>query len=280
MPVIEIAGLALGAIPVLLEAIKAYRSTYNHMQDFKHATKQLQIVDAQFHVCSLNFLSECRQLLDLVLSNPQLSKEMMTDTQHSLWQDQTVEDQLASLLQGNAKACATIVADTITTIHAFNTRLSKLNVSPVCLSLLRPRAFLLILRQKTSSSTMQRARVSAIYMMEKSRFERDIATLRKRNADLNFLRSHFSLVDSSIRSRKGINADGEAEIQRLATVRLASRMVHDTLKTAWSCLDNTHVQHWVKLCVDSHTKSWTDSITLDMAVSSEVAQQQPYVGVC
>lgn len=43
---IEAAGLALGAVPVILEVIKAYRDTYDNIQVFKQATKELQIVDA------------------------------------------------------------------------------------------------------------------------------------------------------------------------------------------------------------------------------------------
>jgi hypothetical protein len=130
---IEIAGLALGAIPVILEAIRGYRKTYDHIQDFKHATAKLQVIDAQFRVCRLNFLSECRLLLNLVLFDPQLSKEMMADTQHILWQDDTVEQQLANLMKGEISACTTIIADTTATIQTFDTRLSKLHTPPVSL---------------------------------------------------------------------------------------------------------------------------------------------------
>jgi hypothetical protein len=128
---IEVAGLALGAIPVILEAIKGYRETYEHIQNFKHATRQLQVVDAQFRVCRLNFLSECRLLLDLVVSNPQLSQQMVADTQHSLWQDVTIAEQMVVLLQENVNACATIVADTTATISALDSRLVKLQIHPV-----------------------------------------------------------------------------------------------------------------------------------------------------
>ncbi|KAH8716761.1 hypothetical protein GQ44DRAFT_810836 [Phaeosphaeriaceae sp. PMI808] len=126
---IEAAGLALGAIQVILEAIRGYRRTYDHIQNFKHAEKQLSIIDAQFCVCRLNFLTECRLLLDLVLSDPTLSQEMVTNTQHHRWQDDTIEQQLTSLLQNNVSACTTIVADTMTTMHAFDTRLSKRPIS-------------------------------------------------------------------------------------------------------------------------------------------------------
>jgi len=132
---IEIAGLALGAIPVILEAIKGYRNTYEHIRDFKNAAKQMHVIDAQFRVCKLNFLSECRMLLSLVLSDSRLSQEMIADTKHSLWQDTTVEEQLASLLQDNINACTIIVADTAVTIQAFDARLSTLQASRVSNSL-------------------------------------------------------------------------------------------------------------------------------------------------
>jgi hypothetical protein len=127
----EVAGLALGAIPVILEAIKGYRETYEHIQNFKHATRQLQVVDAQFRVCRLNFLSECRLLLDLVVSDPQLSQEMVVDTQHRMWYDDTIAEHMVSLLQENANACATIIADTTATISALDSRLVNLQIPPV-----------------------------------------------------------------------------------------------------------------------------------------------------
>jgi hypothetical protein len=111
-------------------------------------------------------------------------------------------------------------------------------------------------------------------MMEKSRFERDIATLRKRNADLNLLRTHFSIHEKHSWSASSSTTEAQNKVKRLATVRLAASMLHETLKTAWSCSDTTHLRHWVKLCVDCESKENVEPVTLDMAFSSEVAKQQ------
>jgi hypothetical protein len=107
-------------------------------------------------------------------------------------------------------------------------------------------------------------------MMERSRFDRDIATLRKRNADLNLLRMHFSVHEKRPWSTKSTTAEAQIKVKRLATVRLAASMLHETLKMAWSCSDTTHLCHWVKLCVDCDAKENTEPVTLDMAFSSEV----------
>jgi hypothetical protein len=128
---IEVAGLALGAIPVLLEAIKTYRDAQDKIQTFKQSTKQLQIVDAQFRVCRLNFLNECRLLLDLILSNQELSKEMIRDVNHPLWEDKHVRLQFEDILKEHVDACATIVLNTHSVVQELDTRLSKFQVSPV-----------------------------------------------------------------------------------------------------------------------------------------------------
>jgi hypothetical protein len=125
----------------MLEAIKGYRETYERIQNFKHATRQLQIVDAQFRVCRLNFLSECRLLLDLVVSDPQLSQEMVVNTKHQMWHDASIAEQIDTLLQENINACATIISDTTATISALDSRLTKLRIPPVS----NPKSFEILL---------------------------------------------------------------------------------------------------------------------------------------
>jgi hypothetical protein len=112
--------------------------------------------------------------------------------------------------------------------------------------------------------------------MERGRFERDIATLRKRNADLNLLRTQFSVHEKRSWSAQSTSTQVESKVRRLATVRRAASMLHETLKTAWSCSDTTHLRHSVKLCVDCDSKENSGPVTLDMAFSSEVAKQQRY----
>ncbi|KAH7066347.1 hypothetical protein BKA63DRAFT_557856 [Paraphoma chrysanthemicola] len=253
---IEIAGLVLGAVPVMLEAIKGYRNTYDRIQEFKQATKQLQFLDAQFRVCRLNFLSECRLLLHLVLSDPQLSQEMITDEHHILWQDKTVEGQLSALLRDDLKACAVIVADTTATIKSFDRKLTKLQIPT-----------------NNSGGTLQRAKLSAAFILEKGRFERDIATLRKRNADLNLLRIHFTSMENPPSPSNPATSGAKIAIDNFGTIRLASSLLHDTLKMAWSCSDAAHLRHWVKLCVES-PKPHNMSVKLDIAISSETATQK------
>lgn len=250
---VEVVGLALGAFPVILEAIKAYKEAHEKVQIFKQAAKQLHIVDAQFRVCRLNFLNECRLLLDLILNNQELSKEMIADTNHRLWNDQSMDEQLAELLREHLDACAAIVADTCSLITEFKSRLSKFQKTP------------------TSSGTLQRARNSAAFALEKSRFDRNIENLRRRNADLSLLRMQLTTFGS--RPKSSVRHEEIAALRRLSRVRTASDVLHRTLKKSWSCLDKSHLRHSVKLCIESDSKSNPDYVSLDMAISCEMIKQ-------
>ena len=128
---IEIAGLALGAIPVLLEAINSYQDVYDKIQTFKKATKQLHIIDAQIRVCRLNFLNECCLILDLVLHDREVSKAMVKDISHVSWHNATTQQRMDELLKDHVDACAAIVSDTYATIQRLRSRLMKFQIPSV-----------------------------------------------------------------------------------------------------------------------------------------------------
>jgi hypothetical protein len=249
---IEIAGLALGAVPLILAAIKGYGEVCEKIQTFKHTESQLRLLDARFRVCKVNFQSECEALLNLVLSDPQLSKKMLANPDHDSWQDENTEERLTNLLEENLDVCITIIADTHAVILEFLARLSKLQTPST-----------------TGTGSFQRARTSATLMMEKSRFERDISTLRQRNADLSLLRKSLDRVEHLPRDN---SASGNARmaVGRLSKIQVACGLLHDTFKDAWSCSDQSHARHWVKLCIDSEPEPKFDPVTLDMAISSEI----------
>jgi hypothetical protein len=128
---VDAAGLVLGAIPILVGTIKAYREAHDKFQTFKQSTKQLHMVDAHFRVCRLIFLNECRFLFDIILSDQALSKQMVEGADCQLWRDNRVRLQLEDVLKDHVDACTAIVADSHLIIQQLNTRLFKLQISPV-----------------------------------------------------------------------------------------------------------------------------------------------------
>lgn len=110
--------------------------------------------------------------------------------------------------------------------------------------------------------------------MEKGRFERDLSILRKRNADLNLLRTHFSPREARPKPKDLIVGGTGDEVIQLSAVRSASSMLYDTLKESWACSDDSHIRHWVKLCLDCDLEPRPDSVTLNLAFSSDIAAQR------
>jgi hypothetical protein len=109
--------------------------------------------------------------------------------------------------------------------------------------------------------------------MEKSRFERDISSLRNRNADLNLLRTQLTALES--RPKRSIRTEEIADLAHLSRLRIASDTLHDTLKQSWSCSDKSHIRHLVKLCIESNSVAKYNTITLDLAITYEMAKQTP-----
>lgn len=113
-------------------------------------------------------------------------------------------------------------------------------------------------------------------MLEKKSFESDIASLRNGNADLNLLRTQLTALKSNSNPKRPIGSKEMAVVKRISRVRLASGMLHDTLRKSWSCLDTGHLRHFVKLCVESKAEVLSGTVTLDMAMSYEISHSQRY----
>lgn len=109
--------------------------------------------------------------------------------------------------------------------------------------------------------------------MEKSRFDGDIANLRRRNADLNLLRTQLTAIKS--RPKISTSSEQTPAIGRMSKVRDVSSTLYHTLKQSWSCADTTHLRHSVKLCVESHSGAHSKGITLDMAFTYEINKRSP-----
>ncbi|KPI39970.1 uncharacterized protein AB675_11540 [Cyphellophora attinorum] len=93
----EIAGLAIGVVPLIAEAVKSYKSTKVFIMSFKHFRKHMQkiidILDRQ----EFKF----RKAIECVLLqcvDQQLAREMLQDPGHSCWLDKVVTDAYLAFL--------------------------------------------------------------------------------------------------------------------------------------------------------------------------------------
>jgi hypothetical protein len=108
---VEVAGLFLGVLPVVIEAVKAYHTTYKKIQNFRHYSREVERIQKQFRVRQRMFLNECHLLLQLVVDDD-VTKAMLGDFEHSLWRDKDLNNQLNNYLSDSYQSCKDIVEDT------------------------------------------------------------------------------------------------------------------------------------------------------------------------
>ena len=113
---VEVAGLFLGVLPVVIEAVKAYHATCEKIQIFQHYSREVERIQKQFRVRQRMFLNECHLLLQLVVDDD-VTKAMLGDFEHSLWRDKDLNNQLNNYLSDSYQSCKDIVEDTQTILE-------------------------------------------------------------------------------------------------------------------------------------------------------------------
>ena len=113
---VEAAGLFLGVLPVVIEAVKAYHTTCEKIQIFRHYSREVERIRKQFRVRQRMFLNECHLLLQLVVDDD-VTKAMLGDFEHSLWRDKDLNNQLNNYLSDSYQSCKDIVEDTQTILE-------------------------------------------------------------------------------------------------------------------------------------------------------------------
>lgn len=176
---VEVVGLFLGVLPVVIEAVKAYHTTCEKIQIFRHYSREVERILKQFRVRQRMFLNECHLLLQLVVDDDG-TKAMLGDFEHSLWRDKDLNNQLNNYLSDSYKSCKDIMEDTQTILEDVGEEL---------------RCFDVITSEKLKGESLKRAvrrlRDSIVISFRKESYEASLARLRDHNADLNHLRSQI-----------------------------------------------------------------------------------------
>ena len=270
----EVAGLFLGVLPVVIEAVKAYHTTCEKIQIFRHYSREVERIQKQFHVRQRMFLNECHLLLQLVVDDD-VTKAMLGDFEHSLWRDKDLNNQLNNYLSDSYQSCKDIVEDTQTILEDVGEELGcfdaiaseklKVKLDDPFRSNRSNNSFF---QGESLKRAVRRLRDSIVISFKKESYEASLARLRDRNVDLNHLRSQIGefqrkrIFTQSCIARKSLPS-------HYLTVQTASHKLHEAFSTAWCCSDAAHSAHFAKLCLEAQVK---DTVHLDLAISYKQTQ--------
>jgi hypothetical protein len=107
----EAVGIVLGVLPIIFEALKAYRSTYDKISTFRQCSKELEWIHMRLRVQKLRFFNSCWLLLHLKIEQDEKLQEMFAGESEQLWYDKDLNEQMDGALGIARDLCEAIVKD-------------------------------------------------------------------------------------------------------------------------------------------------------------------------
>ena len=119
---VEVAGLALGFLPLLISAAEHYDKCLRPFTRYKNFTKEAERFQLSLGNQKVIFRNECRILLGEIIERDVASSmlDRGSGVDHPSWSDAEVEEQLIRLLGESRGAC-------ITTIESIKDRLGDID---------------------------------------------------------------------------------------------------------------------------------------------------------
>lgn len=249
-------GLALGVLPIIIEAIKAYESTYDKIKTFRQVSREVGRLLKKFERQMQFFENECHLLLRLVLKNDGWkAKEMMENPAHHLWTDHDLHNRVTELLNNNYGTCKSIAEEIKISLDGLEEELIYLD------KVVNQQRF----KGESIRDTIRRLRQSVIVSFEKSRYEKKLENLRNQNADLRLLRSQISDFQHQTCFSRGYSGSNLMP-STYHTVQQASRTLYDALTMSWCCSDPAHIRHGAKLYLDAKVE---ETVQLNLVISNQ-----------
>jgi hypothetical protein len=246
---IEIAGLAIGIVPVVVEILKSYRTTKKRLNTFRKYAQVIHDVRLRYRVAATSFTNECQLLLRAVVEDKRELAGMLDDPQHAAWLDPALETRFRAFLEldcGVFEEMILFIRDVLRDTQA------ALDIgNELC-------------DGDSHITTAQRLCLGVNISRKENQYRQYLDTLDFWNSKLSKLRKQRcklrkrQVVQGSCLVRKAVP-------RKYGDVRAASQRLHESLQDSWSCTNISHTGHQARLSVEA--KAEQGNVMLDMVIA-------------
>jgi hypothetical protein len=124
---IEVAGLAFGVLPILVEVVKSYKDVSKKVRTLRHHSREVKSISEQLKVHNGIFLNEIRLLLRSVEAEKEV-EIMLDDAADQRWTSTQMNEKMRTFLQDSFEACCSIIGETRDTIESMRQEMGKFDV--------------------------------------------------------------------------------------------------------------------------------------------------------
>lgn len=124
---IEIAGLAFGVLPILIEVVKSYSTVSKKVHTLRHYSKEIKSISAQLKVHNGIFLNEVRLLLRSIEDEDEV-ESMLEDAADGRWTSRQLNEKLRTVLRDSFDICHSVIEEMRETIEVMREEMAKFDV--------------------------------------------------------------------------------------------------------------------------------------------------------
>lgn len=124
---IEVAGLAFGVLPILVEVVKSYKDVSKRVRTLRHHSREVKSISEQVKVHNGIFLNEIRLLLRSVEVEDEV-EAMLSDGTDQRWSSRHLNEKLRTVLVDSFEACCSIIEETKDAIESMQQEMGKFDV--------------------------------------------------------------------------------------------------------------------------------------------------------
>lgn len=121
---IEVAGLAFGVLPILVEVVKSYKDVSKKIHTLRHHSKAVKSVSEQLKVQNGIFLNEIRLLLRCIESEEKV-EAMLNDAADQRWGSKHLNEKLRMVLHDSFEVCRSVIEEVQDAISLMREEMSK-----------------------------------------------------------------------------------------------------------------------------------------------------------
>ncbi|KAI9695602.1 MAG: hypothetical protein M1820_008527 [Bogoriella megaspora] len=254
----EVAGVVIGIVPLIVNALKSYRTAYEKFKAFRNWAREISHVQKRFRIQRKLFENESRLLLRPFLQCEQ-QVDVMLDTHIETSESSTMLEQRLNRHLGCSYQCfQEIIEEILENIHDIENDLDTFQINNQVPGIVET--------AKRKAATLRNALVVSF---EKSVYLKKLRNLADLCDNLRTLRQQLSEYDTASNSLVSTDRTKRGKLPPcFQTIREASATLHDAFAHTWprSCKEQTHSQHKTILCLDAKVE---DHVRLDLAVSYE-----------
>lgn len=260
-----IVSASLGLVPILVEAIRGYRTLRETLRFIQTCTRNLDAIHNRLEVQKTLFQNECHLLLETALKDhggkhPEVIAAMVDDPEHIGWQDESLTGLLEACFGDRHSQSYTSCTKAIISMKK-----AQLDVEQQ-LAVFDP---LRTEKQSNESfrSAYRRLRQTVSLRLNKKDIERTLEQFQSANVDFAALHSQITRFRSHKREGNA-NASSQSLPKDVYRNQEMAKEAYSALSSTFTCQKLSHTQHWAALCMEQEV---INSDTLKLALSYAAA---------